>query len=255
MTDELTDKQRCFVQEYLVDLNATQAAIRAGYSEKTACEQGSRLLAHVKVSEAIRAAMQERAKRTEISQDDVLRLWWSMANVDVNDIMQYRRLCCRHCWGEGHEYQWRDRDEYEEHLARIQAMIDQRKPEDDSPEPEFPSDDGGYGFRSTKPPHPECPKCEGEGHGDVHIKDTRSLQGGAAMLYDGVKVTERGIEIKTQDRAKALDQVARHLGMFKDRVEHTGKDGGPIETVDRTPTESARRIAFLLAQAAKRPAK
>src|SRR5262249_53478937 len=49
---ELTPKQERFVQEYLVDLNATQAAIRAGYSKKTATEQASRLLTNVKVSEA-----------------------------------------------------------------------------------------------------------------------------------------------------------------------------------------------------------
>lgn len=68
----LTAKQATFVREYLVDLNATQAAIRAGYSEKTACEQASRLLANVKVSEAVQDAMNERAKRVEIDADYVL---------------------------------------------------------------------------------------------------------------------------------------------------------------------------------------
>ena len=55
-----------------MDLNATQAAIRAGYSEKTACEQGSRLLANVKVQEAIQKARIERQERTRITQDMVL---------------------------------------------------------------------------------------------------------------------------------------------------------------------------------------
>jgi phage terminase small subunit len=50
------DQQQRFVEEYLIDLNATQAAIRAGYSERTANEQGSRLLANVSVSEAIAEA-------------------------------------------------------------------------------------------------------------------------------------------------------------------------------------------------------
>ena len=53
---DLTPKQEAFVQEYLIDLNATQAAIRAGYSEKTANEQGSRLLANVKIAKAIAEA-------------------------------------------------------------------------------------------------------------------------------------------------------------------------------------------------------
>ncbi|MCK3657234.1 terminase [Pasteurellaceae bacterium Pebbles2] len=69
---ELTDKQKRFVEEYLVDLNATQAAIRAGYSEKTAQEQSSRLLSNVMVQAAIEQARSERSKRTKITQDDVL---------------------------------------------------------------------------------------------------------------------------------------------------------------------------------------
>lgn len=68
----LTPKQQRFVEEYLIDLNATQAAIRAGYSEKTANEQGARLLANVSVSEAVQSAMADRSKRTEITADYVL---------------------------------------------------------------------------------------------------------------------------------------------------------------------------------------
>ena len=65
-------KQDVFVQEYLIDLNATQAAIRAGYSVKTADQQGSRLLANVKVQTQIAKAMAERSKRTGINQDRVV---------------------------------------------------------------------------------------------------------------------------------------------------------------------------------------
>ena len=68
----MTPKQEAFVQEYLIDLNATQAAIRAGYSKKTANEQGSRLLANVKISAAIAEAQGDRSERTEITQDYVL---------------------------------------------------------------------------------------------------------------------------------------------------------------------------------------
>ena len=69
---ELTDKQVRFVEEYLVDFNATQAALRAGYSPKTANEQGSRLLANVSISDYIDKAMAERSRRTGISQDRVI---------------------------------------------------------------------------------------------------------------------------------------------------------------------------------------
>lgn len=70
---KLTDKQAAFVREYLVDLNATQAAIRAGYSERTANAQAGRLLANVGIREAIEQAQAKRARRVEIKAEDVLR--------------------------------------------------------------------------------------------------------------------------------------------------------------------------------------
>ena len=69
----LTPKQQRFVEEYLVDLNATQAAIRAGYSERTANEQGARLLANVSVAKAVQSAMDVRSERTAITADYVLQ--------------------------------------------------------------------------------------------------------------------------------------------------------------------------------------
>ena len=68
----LTDKQKRFVEDYLVDLNATQAAIRAGYSAKTAEQQAYQLLQKTSVSEAIAAAQAARSERTELTQDWVL---------------------------------------------------------------------------------------------------------------------------------------------------------------------------------------
>lgn len=69
----LTERQARFVAEYLVDLNATQAAIRAGYSEKNAGKIGPELLGKTRISEAIREAMKRREQRTEITQDRVLQ--------------------------------------------------------------------------------------------------------------------------------------------------------------------------------------
>ncbi len=65
-------KQQRFIDEYQVDLIATQAAIRAGYSAKTAYSQGERLLRHVEVASAIQAAQIEVSKRTEVTVDDVV---------------------------------------------------------------------------------------------------------------------------------------------------------------------------------------
>ena len=70
--DKLTPKQQRFVSEYMIDLNATQAAIRAGYSVKGAHVRGAELLRNRKAALAIQKAMTERTKRTEITQDYVL---------------------------------------------------------------------------------------------------------------------------------------------------------------------------------------
>ncbi len=69
---KLTDKQAAFVRQYLVDLNATQAAIRAGYSERTASRIGPQLLGKTCVREAIEKAQAKRARRVEVTQDYVL---------------------------------------------------------------------------------------------------------------------------------------------------------------------------------------
>ena len=70
----MTPRQQRFVYEYLLDLNATQAAVRAGYSARTAEQQGPpRLLGNVEIVEAVKAAQQSRSDRVQITQDDVLR--------------------------------------------------------------------------------------------------------------------------------------------------------------------------------------
>ena len=79
---KLTDKQKRIVEEYLVDLNATQAAIRAGYSEQTGYSIGQRLLKKVEVQEAIQQAQNKRSERTQITQDEVIRLL--IENVDIS---------------------------------------------------------------------------------------------------------------------------------------------------------------------------
>jgi phage terminase small subunit len=84
----LTPKQERFVQEYLVDLNATQAAIRAEYSEKTAYSQGQRLLKNVEIQAAIQNATQKRQQRVEITQDRVLLEYARLAFFDP------RKLFC-----------------------------------------------------------------------------------------------------------------------------------------------------------------
>lgn len=84
---KLTPRQQRFVDEYLIDLNATQAAIRAGYSAKTAEQQGPRLLGNVGVAAAISAAQKARSARTEVDADYVLKRMIEIDQMDVLDIM------------------------------------------------------------------------------------------------------------------------------------------------------------------------
>lgn len=85
---KLTPKQRRFVDEYLIDLNATQAAIRAGYSPKTANEQGARLLANVSIAKAIQEARDKQQERTEITQDRVLLEYARIAFFDPRKLFR-----------------------------------------------------------------------------------------------------------------------------------------------------------------------
>lgn len=83
----LTEKQRRFVDEYLIDLNATQAAIRAGYSVKTAREQASQNLTKLSIQQAISEKMAERSKRTGVNQDRIVLELAKIAFVNAADVI------------------------------------------------------------------------------------------------------------------------------------------------------------------------
>ena len=86
----LNSKQNRFIDEYLIDLNATQAAIRAGYSVKTANEQGNRLLANVSIQKEIQKRMKDRAKRTEFDQDEIVNQLRKIAGTNIKDFLSFR---------------------------------------------------------------------------------------------------------------------------------------------------------------------
>ena len=86
----MTPKQKIFIKEYLIDLNATRAAISAGYSERTACEQGSRLLANVKVKTEIERSLTKRAEKLDISAEKVLGELSKMAFANMQDYITIR---------------------------------------------------------------------------------------------------------------------------------------------------------------------
>lgn len=87
MKGKLTDKQKAFVEEYLVDLNATQAAIRAGYSKKTAQQISNQLLLKLVIQDAIVKAQQKRSERTHVTADKVLRELARLSFSDLRNVM------------------------------------------------------------------------------------------------------------------------------------------------------------------------
>ena len=214
MSDKkLTPMMQLFAIEYIIDFNGQEAAARAGYSSKRAAQQAYRLLQDDRVLAAITDAIAERKKRLFITQDQVVTMWWAIANADPNELTQLRRFNCRYCWGDDHEYQWTPK-QYE------RACLDAQK--DDQPEP---YNLGGSFYDRKRPPHPDCPECSGDGTEDVYFADTTKLSPQAKLLYQGVEQTKFGVKINMADQMKALDNVARHLGMFKDTVNHVSEDG------------------------------
>ena len=143
-------RQDIFVDEYLIDLNATQAAIRAGYSVKTADQQGSRLLANVKVQSKIAKEMAERSKRTGVNQDRVVLELAKMGFVNPADVIDLKT-------GEILP------DATDDDLACIQS-----------------------------------------------VKVKKTIKGKSV-------IEER--EVKFYDKAKALEKLGQHLGMWNDKID------------------------------------
>ncbi|TLP68225.1 terminase small subunit [Pseudomonas nitroreducens] len=210
----LTELQLRFVEHYLVDLNATQAAIRAGYSEKTARQMGAENLSKPVIQAAIAAARLEQQERTQITADRVLREAWNQVTADARELSAVHYNCCRYCYGKGHRYQWRDEDEFAAAVARITCLNEERRAERKALLP-VPTDAGGYGFDRRATPNDECPNCYGDGIIDVKVGDTRKLSPAALSLYAGVKQTKFGIEVLTHSKDAAMEKLFKHLGLYE----------------------------------------
>lgn len=159
---DLRPKQQVFVDEYLKDLNASQACIRTGYSPKTARSMGVQLLAKPNIALAVALAMESRSDRTGITADRVLQ-----------------------------------------ELARI-AFFDPRKllNADGSPKPIQELDDD-----------------TAAAIGGLDVQEEYMGSGEDRVFVGYVK------KYKITDKNTALTNAMRHLGMLRDKVEHTGKDG------------------------------
>lgn len=238
----LSPKQQRFVEEYLVDLNAAAAARRAGYAVSGAAAIACRLMADPVIQEAIAAAMAERSERTTITADRVITELWGIATADPNELVEHRVSCCRFCWGNGFQYQ---RTPNEARLARTDyehALLKAQKKGGDAPILPF-DEAGGEGFDATREPNPNCPECFGEGVGRPVFRDSRQVSRAARSLYAGVKITRDGMEMRLQDKGKALELLGRHLGMFTDRL----KVEGELAVRQMSDDEINAKLAALLA--------
>ncbi|HFI5583244.1 TPA: terminase small subunit [Raoultella ornithinolytica] len=253
---KLSPKVKRFIAEYLKDNNATAAAERAGYSDPN---YGRQLLTNPNVAQAIAQQQKASIARTLGSADEVLEQMWRLATFDANQISQHRRGCCRHCWGFGHQYQWRDAVEYEEN--RLEALERKRRE---------PVDVGGYGYNHTLEPNPDCPRCNGEGVSRVVLQDSTKLGDAAALAYSGVKVGKAGIEITSISRERMFEAVAKRLGLadsenaqrmqqvdIERRQLEVNKIRKQLEPPEKKESEVvdlnvlARRLAFALTKAMK----
>ncbi|OQS42328.1 terminase small subunit [Chromobacterium haemolyticum] len=204
---KITLKQLAFVEAYLGEarMNATRAYKLAGYScatDQVAGVEGHRLLKNPKVEAAIAERRRQMAENTDITPEKVLKLWMERATVDVNEIVEYRRDNCRHCWGVDHQYQWTE-SEYQR--AQHEAAESGDQP---------PDAIGGFGYNATREPNPSCPECAGEGRGKVHVHDTRRLKGAARQMYRGVHQGKDGLKALVGNPDEALKEVGRILGVY-----------------------------------------
>jgi len=174
--------------------------------------------------------------------------WAQIAQADARELIGLRIGCCRYCHGVNHGYQWKQR-EYLEALAEAERKA---RKDPDAPMPDM---GGGWGFNQTKPPNPDCPECHGEGLERFVARDTNNLSPSALLLYGGVKVKRDGYEIIIADRTKALENVTRMAGGYKDNV----RLDGSLETMSRVvkmeavdAKEAARMYQELMASPAVR---
>lgn len=195
--------------------NKTLAALNAGYAKSGAWKTAERLLKDPEVIAEIRRLQDERSQRVDISADKVLEMWWAEANFDPVEISQLRRVCCRYCHGKAHRYQYKQ-SEWDELLAKAESSGS------GAPPPKR----GGVGFNESARPHSKCPECHGEGVEKVFTADSRDLTKAQRRMISSIKqLRGGGVEIKFREPGRALENAARHLGMFVEKVDINVKYG------------------------------
>lgn len=206
--DALTDKQEAFCVA-LVDTGNMSLAYRRAYNvsvmakSNTVWKNAQEVANLPHVAARVRALQEAAAASMVFSKQRLVDFLWRRILADRGQLINHRRICCRHCHGDGNAFQWLDESEYAQACVRALAQMQ-----------EIPSCDGGFGFDPHREPNPECMhmECLGDGRGKTVIQDTTKLTGDAALIYEGVKETAQGIEVKVADRAGDIALLMKLTG-------------------------------------------
>lgn len=195
----ISDQQAKFAMLVAQGKKLATAYRDAGYSDlgQGLYANASRLIRNDKVFRAISYFRNQYQKRYTADLDLLVSQLMAIVQADPNQLAQFRRVNCRYCWGENHLYQWRDIAEFDKAAAQASR--------DGKPEPEY----GGLGFVDNAIPNPDCPKCCGEGTGQLYMADTTLLDGDARQLYAGAKLGKFGVEILLEDKAAARRELIK----------------------------------------------
>lgn len=195
-----------FIGEYVKDWNASAALVRSGiYQGRYVTHEASRRLAKPCVRDEIAKLRGSIVEKVQLTTSMVVQDIVNVLNADPRELYEVINIACRHCHGDGHNYQ-RTLNEFRRDEFEANAK---NKPFDPK---------GGIGFNPYKGPHPGCPECFGRGEMVEELKDVRKLSPAAAALYMGGKRGKHGLEINMRSKDTARAAAALYLGMNKETI-------------------------------------
>lgn len=209
-SDPLCERQKAFCRHFAFSYNGTQAAISAGYSPKSARFIASDQLTKPNIQAKIQELRAQRAEEISQSENELIARWGKIVTGDPSEVVSIRRCACRYCHGTDHAFQWRTDREFESGVLEFENLPDKRKAKTLEP-----SDSGGFGYRRTLDPHPDCPECDGDGHTYVHITPTDELSDTGKAMLQSVQQTPHGIKVTLASRTDALKELSKIKGIYK----------------------------------------
>jgi phage terminase small subunit len=215
----LTPREANFFELYLATHRVGASYVEAGFTAKNAnvaSASGSQLLNGARGRAYIAKRTREMFSRLEESQDRLIKTTIEVAYADPNDLVEYRRGSCRHCWGVMNRYQYTAGEwdaALERHNTKREALIEKGRPDIGPLETK-----GGVGYDFRRDPNEDCPECSGMGTGRTIIKDTRNLSPGARSLYAGMKEGKDGLQALMHSQEKARDMLAKLLKLTEDNT-------------------------------------